>query len=560
MAIFLSGCQIVVGMSKWLAMRLPTHVIGQILVLSLGVTTVAKTQTIIEPHLHSDVAAGMPSERLGRVSFANSCSPAVQARFERGVALLHSFWWQEGERTFREVLARDPKCAIATWGIATILIGNPFGTGPAPAQTQQAKEAITRGREIGAKTERERLFVEAVAQYYEGPADRPHGARLKALSDAFEKLAARFSADDEAQIFSALYLAATQDPSEKTFATALKAAAILEVEFKKHPDHPGVAHYLIHSYDYPTIAVKGLTAARRYSEIAPSAPHALHMPSHIFTRVGAWQDSVASNVRSASTAKDENAFVDQLHAMDYLVYAYLQLARDSDARHVVEEAPSVRGDDRVRASPYALAAIPARYAIERHEWKEAAKLQPQATRFPYTAAFTHFARALGSARGGDAAAAEYDVQALARIVEALKASKDAYWATEVEVGRLSGAAWVAFARGDHGTAVDLMRAAADLEDTSEKSAISPARLVPAHELLGDMLLESGNAADAFAEYERSLLRDPNRFRTLYGAGQAAAESGNRERARHYFSRLIDMAGSGEPRPETEAARRYVATN
>jgi hypothetical protein len=531
-----------------------------LLVLVLGFPIFGSTQIADESHQHSDTATGTPPQQLGRVSFANSCAPAVQARFEHAVALLHSFWWQEGERTFREVLRRDPKCAIATWGIAAILVGNPFLAGPTPAQAQQAEAAIARGRAIGAKTERERLYIEAVAQYYEGFPGRVHGARLHLLSEAFERLAARFSEDDEAQIFSALYLTATQEPSEQTFATALQAAAILEVQFKKHPDHPGVAHYLIHSYDYPAIAAQGLSAARRYSEIAPSAPHALHMPSHIFTRVGAWPDSVASNLRSASAAKAQKESVDQLHAMDYLVYADLQLARDLDARRVVEEAPGVPDDEQIRAAPYALAAIPARYALERGAWTEAALLQPQATRFAAAAALTYFARALGAARSGDAAAAEQNVQELARIVDALKVEKDGYWTTEVEVQRMGGAAWVAFARGDRNVALDLMTAAADLEDKSEKSAISPGRLTPAHELLGDMLLESGKPAAALAEYERSQLRDPNRFRSLYGAGQAAAQSGNRDRARYYFTKLIGMAGAGAVRPEMEAARRWVTGN
>jgi len=524
------------------------HLAALLIALSLAAAT-GWAQTI-----------GKPPEQLGRVSFANSCTPAAQATFERAVALLHSFWWQEAESAFREVLARDPNCAIATWGIGTTLIGNTFAAGPTPAQAQQAVEAIERGRAIGAKTERERLFIEAVAQYYERFAERAHGARMKSLSEAFEKVARRFPEDDEAQIFSAIYLTTTQSPTDKTFASALRAASILEAQFKKHPDHPGVAHYLIHAYDYPPIAEKGLTAARRYAEIAPSAPHALHMPSHIFTRVGAWQEVATSNVRSASVAKAEKAFVDQLHAMDYLVYAYLQLARDTDAQRVVQEAPGVRGTDTVRATPYALAAIPARYAVERGAWKEAAQLQPQATRFRFTAALTHFARAVGAARSGDAAAAEPDVQELARIVDALKAAKDAYWAIEVEVQRLGAAAWVAFAGGNREAALDLMRAAADLEDKSEKAAVSPGRLVPARELLGDMLLESGQSAPALAEYERSQVRDPNRFRSLYGAGEAAAQSGNGNKVRYYFARLVELAGSGDPRPETEKARRYLATH
>jgi len=511
-------------------------------------------------------AAAIPAqekvpEKLGKVVFPTSCDAKVQPSFERAVALLHSFWWQEGEKTFRRVLEEDPTCAIATWGIATILIGNTFATGPTPADAQWAKEAIERGRAIGAKTERERLFIEAVAAYYDRFADRTHGQRIKSLADAFEIVAKRFPGDDEAQIFYAIYLTATQQPTDKKFTAALKAASILEEQFKKHPDHPGVAHYLIHAYDYPLIAQKGLTAAKRYSEIAPSAPHALHMPSHIFTRVGAWRESAVSNERSAAVAKAENEPDARLHAMDYMVYAYLQLARDGDARRVLDEAPRVAGaKPTVRSVPYALAAIPARYAMERSAWKEAAELQLHASRFPFTEAITHFARAIGAARSGDAAAAERDVQELARIVEALKATKDAYWTVEVEVQRLSGAAWVAFAKGSRGEALNLMRAAADLEDKSEKAAVSPARIVPARELLGDMLLESGRPGDALAEYERSQARDPNRYRSLYGAGQVAALSGNRDKARHYFSKLIEFAGSGDLRPEVETARRYLASN
>ncbi|MFH5832486.1 hypothetical protein [Halalkalibaculum sp. DA384] len=531
-------------------MKMHFYVAILLLALSLSIVTIASAQE----------TEGVLDEQLGRVSFVNSCTPAVQVTFERAVALLHSFWWQESEKTFREILERDPNCAIATWGIATTLIGNPFATGPTTTQAQQAKEAIGHGLTIGAKTERERLFIEAVAQYYENFTERSHGARIKSLSDAFENVARRFPEDDESQIFSAIYLRAMQDPAEKTFASALKAAAILEIQFKKYPDHPGVAHYLIHSYDYPPIAGKGLNAAKRYSEIAPSAPHALHMPSHIFTRVGSWEESIASNLRSESVAKAEKEFTDQLHAMDYLVYAYLQLARDKDAQRVVGGAPGVRGNEKVQITPYALAAIPARYAIERNEWKEAAQLRVQETRFPYTAALTHFARALGAARSGDAVAAERDVQELARIVEAMKLTNDTYWAVEVEVQRLGGAAWVAFAQGNREQSLTLMRAAADLEDTSEKAAVSPGRLVPARELLGDMLFESDRPGEALVEYEQSQRHDPNRYRTLYGAGQAAALTGDRVKARHYFSSLMEMVNSGDSRPEIEKIRRYLMEN
>ena len=346
----------------------------------------------------------------------------MQPRFERAVALLHSFSWQEGEKAFREVLENDPNCAIATWGIASILIGNTFGVGPTPEEAQKAKEAIARGRAIGPKTERERFYIEAVAEYYDRFSDRPHGARMKLLANAFEIVAKRFSDDDEAQIFYAIYLTATQQPTDKTYASALKAAQILEAQFVK-TRASGVAHYLIHSYDYPPIADKGLMAAKRYAEIAPSAPHALHMPSHIFTRVGAWEDSVATNRRSAAASKAANEPGSGLHAMDYMVYAYLQLARDKEASLVVGEAQRVTALGSAVGGTYAFAAIPARFAIERGMWKDATQLQPRASRFPYTESMTYFARALGAARSGDPVAAEKDVGELARIVAALKAAR-----------------------------------------------------------------------------------------------------------------------------------------
>ena len=502
--------------------------------------------------------AGAAPEQLGKVSFTNSCDNAVQPEFERGVALLHSFWWQAGRSAFLKVIEQDPTCVIAMWGIAAINVGNPFATGPSPADAHQAQEAITRGRSIGAKTERERRYIEAIAAYYDLYPARPHVARMQALADAFEALAARYPDDDEAQIFRAIYLVGTQDPTDKTFGRTLQAAGILEAQFARHPDHPGVSHYLIHSYDYPPIAEQGLPAARRYAGIAPSAPHALHMPSHIFTRVGAWQDSIAANERSAAVSKAENAVDERLHAMDYLVYADLQLARDDDARRVVETSALVGMP--ARAGSFAVTAMPARYALERGAWREAAQLPPSESRTAYVRAMPAFARALGAARSGDAAAAERDVQALGQLVDALKEAKDRYWAAEVEVQHLAAAAWTDYSKGNHDNALLAMRRAADLEDTSEKSAVTPGRLVPARELLGDMLLESGNPADALREYEASLHRDPLRFRSLFGAGQAAAQSGNRDKARDFYRQLVDMSGAGGARPELGTARAYLAGN
>lgn len=498
-------------------------------------------------------------EKLGKVVFPTSCDAKVQPRFERAVALLHSFSWQEGEKAFREVLEQDPSCAIATWGIASILIGNTFAAGPTPEEAQKAKEAIARGRAIGPNTERERFYIEAVAEYYDRFSDRSHGARMKLLANAFEIVAKRFSDDDEAQIFYAIYLTATQQPTDKTYASALKAAQILEAQFVKNPEHPGVAHYLIHSYDYPPIADKGLKAAKRYAEIAPSAPHALHMPSHIFTRVGAWEDSVATNQRSAAASKAANEPGSGLHAMDYMVYAYMQLARDKEASLVVEEARRVTALGSAQGGPYAFAAIPARFTIERGMWKDAIRLQPRASRFPYTESMTYFARALGAARNGDPVAAEKDVGELARIVAALKAAKNDYWATEVEVQRLGAAAWTAYAKGDKEEAVTLMRSAADLEDKSEKSAVTPGRLIPARELFGEMLLEVNRPAEALQAFETSEQHDPNRFRGLYGAGKAAALAGEQAKAKRYYGKLVVLAQNADTeRPEIIEAKAFLA--
>ena len=503
---------------------------------------------------------GTSPEHLGMVDFPNSCNPSVQATFQRAVAMLHSFRYAETEKTFREVLAQDPTCAIATWGIAAILMDNPLAAvGPSAERADRAQRAIDEGRRIGPKTQRERDYIEAVAAYYEDWANRPERARQQSRAKAFEALAARYPDDDEAQIFSALYLAATQSLEDQKYATYLKAAEILEKQFTKHPNHPGVAHYLIHSYDAPPIAEKGLTAARRYAEIAPSAPHALHMPSHIFTRVGAWAESAATNRRAAAVARTDNDGDQQLHAMDYMTYAYLQRSRDDDARRVVEEAPQVSGYIRFTAF-YALAAMPARYVIERGDWRNAAKLHTARSQYAFADALTYFARALGAARSGDAALAEKDVQQLTALRDALKNAKDDYWATEVEVNRLGAAAWAALSRGKHEEALRLMRSAADIEDKAEKHIVTPGRIVPGRELLGEMLLALERPADALKEFETSQMREPNRFRGLYGAAQASAQSGDIAKAKRYFARLVDIAGQGDPRPELVAARKFLAAH
>src|SRR5215210_6025751 len=361
--------------------------------------------------------------QLGSVKFATSCDAKVQPQFEIAVAMLHSFYYSAAEKAFRDVLARDPSCTIATWGVASILMSNPLaGQGASPKRAEVAQAAIAQGRRTPPKTQRERDYIEAVAEYYRDFSSRSERSRQESRSKAYEALAAKYPQDDEAQIFSALYIAGTQTQADQTYAAYLKAAAILEKQFVKYPDHPGVAHYLIHSYDAPPIAAKGLPAARRYAGIAPAAPHALHMPSHIFTRVGEWEASVATNLRSAEVARKGGEPNEAYHASDYAVYAFLQLARDADAKRTMDEAFKVTNyDAAARGGLYARAAMPARYAVERGNWREAAQLQPTTTKVPYTDAQTYFARALGAARSGDAAAAENEASELARIQKSLEA-------------------------------------------------------------------------------------------------------------------------------------------
>ena len=501
------------------------------------------------------------SGKLGKVQFTNTCDAKVQAELQRGVAMLHSFWFSAGEKTFRHVLEDDPQCAVATWGIAAILMSNPLaGQGASPKGAEAAQAAIEQGRKLGARTPRESEYIEAVAAYYADFANRPERARQASRAQAFEALAARYPSDDEAQIFAALYVAATQSQADQTYAAYLKAAAVLEKQFVKSPDHPGVAHYLIHSYDAPPIAKQGLPAAGRFAGIAPDAPHALHMPSHIFTRVGAWEDSIGTNRRSADVAKRDNSGVEAFHAADYMVYALLQLGRDQEAQRVHEEF--VRYGNvvpEIFVGPYAAASMPARIALERGDWAAAAQLQPQGSRFAFVEAITVFSRALGAARSGNVAAAETDAERLAALHKALVDAKNNYWATEVEVQRTEAAAWIALAKGQSDEALRLMRAAADLEDRNDKHIVTPGRVLPARELLGEMLLELKQPAAALKEFEMSHQREPNRFRGLANAARAADAAGDKRKAAGYYAALLALARNADsPRPELTRAKTYAS--
>jgi tetratricopeptide (TPR) repeat protein len=500
--------------------------------------------------------------QLGKVSFPTSCEPRVQGDFEHAVALLHSFWYNAAEEEFAAILAKDPSCTVTAWGYAAILMNNPLaGVGASPAAAKKAQDAIANARRNPPKTQRERDYVEAVAAYYDDWAAKPEKARQLARSKAFDALAAKYPDDDEAQIFDALYIAGTQSQADQTYAAYMRAVAILEPMFAKYPDHPGVAHYLIHSYDAAPIAAKGLGAARRYAGIAPDAPHALHMPSHIFTRVGAWDDSIATNLRSAKAARTGGDWPEAYHASDYAVYGYLQLARDEDARSLMEEAlRHSYGDSPIPAGPYARSAMPARFALERDDWKAAAQLEVYPyPRLVFTEGTTYFARGIGAARSGDPVAAEHEGEQLAMVQKKLEEAKNTYWATETEVQRLAVAAWIAHARGNASEGERLMRAAADLEDRNEKHIVTPGRMLPARELLGDMLLEQKRYDVALKEFEASQAREPNRYRNYAGAARAAEGMGDRRKAAEYYARLIELTrGSDGARPEVVRAKAFVA--
>jgi hypothetical protein len=510
-----------------------------------------------------DQAKNASYQQLGKVQFANSCSPAVQQKLLRSIAMLHSFWFSAAEETFQQVAAEDNQCVLAAWGFASILMANPLdGAGPPAKQAPRAQAAIDKGRQMGGKTQRERDYLEAVAAYYEDFANRPERVRSAARANAYEALAAKYPSDDEAQIFYALYLASTQLQSDQTYAASLKAAAVLERQFAKYPDHPGVAHYLLHTYDAPPTAHKGVPAAKRYASIAPDAPHALHMPSHIFTRVGAWSEAAATNRRAADVALKGNEPDQALHAMDYMTYAYLQLARDADARKIYDEALRVTGTTVRQTAPYAVAAMQARYVVERGAWSEAAKLEPLplAKLYPFAEANTYLARALGAARSGDTAAARADLAQITQRRDALKEAKNEYWATEVEVMRLAASGWIVLAEGRAEQALADMGQAADLEDRNDKHLVTPGRILPARELLGEMLLQLKRPAEALQAFEASQAREPNRFRGLHGAALAATQTGERAKAKLYFGRLVELAAHGDMRPELSAARIWLARN
>jgi tetratricopeptide (TPR) repeat protein len=507
------------------------------------------------------VAQGDVDQQLGTVHFQISCNEVAQRRFDRAMRYQHSYWYLPAKDVFEEVLKADPDCAMAHWGIALTLLDNPHNPIPQP-NLAPGLAAVEKAKAMNAKTERERDYIDAMLLMYGDYDKLSHRQRILKFRDAQEKMAAKYSDDDEAQIAYAITLNTSADLNDKTHAQQLKGAAILEPISRRLPRHPGVTHYLIHLYDYPEMANKGLEAANRYAQVAPAAPHAQHMPSHIYTRVGYWKESIDSNIASVKAAKVEKSVGNYLHAQDYMVYAYLQLGQDKQARDVIDDM--LKESDfktTVLGAHYARAASPARYAIERGDWNAASQLAVHQSPFAYAMAISHFARALGAARSDKPQAAEPDVAKLTELRDKLRESKDAYWAEIVDIQRRVAAAWVLHAQGKHDEALDAMSAAADAEDKIEKHVVTPGPLAPARELYGEMLLDRGKAKEALAAFEATKTKEPNRFRGYLGAAEAAAKLGDKATAKANYEKLLALtAGSNSERPEVAAATKFMAMN
>lgn len=516
-----------------------------------------------------------PAAQLGRVNFKISCTPKAQKQFNIAVAWLHSFEYEEAEKAFTEVSAADPKCGMAFWGIAMSNYHTIWAP-PTAAELQRGWAAIEKAKSVGAPTQRERDYIAALEIFYKDGDKVDHKTRSFAYHEAMKRLHQSYPADNEASVFYSLTLIATGMMSnDKTYVREKEAAEILNRVLAVEPKHPGVTHYLIHSYDYPALAHLALPAARSYAKIAPASAHARHMPSHIFTRLGLWQEDVESNLGAYSAAKAfavrhkmKGVWDEQLHAMDYLAYAYLQGAQDKKARAVVDELNSIQlVEPQTFKVAYAAASIPARYALERRKWDEAAKVTlPQGSwnnfpwqQFHWAEAQIYLARAVGSARSGDASGARGALEKLTAIKEALVEVKGGYdWAKQVEIARQVASAWLAHAEGKRDESLNLMRAAADLDDATDKHPVTPGAVLPAREQLGELLLELKQPAEALQEFETSLRVAPNRFNGLLGAARAAKVAGDGKAAKTYYAKLIEISRNADTvRPEIEEAKAFI---
>lgn len=528
--------------------------------------TCASISTAQEMDMHTHGGAN----NIGRVNFPVSCNRGSRIQFPKAVALLHSFWYEESAKAFAAIAKVEPRCAMAYWGQA-MSIYHPLWEQPSPQTLADGRALIQKATTLKT-TARERDYISAVNTLYKDDyAD--YVSRAIAYEHSMEQVHSKYPSDEEAAVFYSLALISSAQalPPDKTHPREKKAAALLNAVLSHQPRHPGVAHYLIHAYDSPALANLALTAARAYSRIAPAVPHALHMPSHIFTRLGLWEESIKSNLDSEAAAKDYaarmrmgGAWDQQLHAMDYLAYAYLQLAEDDKAKGVLDELNAIaKVSPEAVAAAYAFAAIPARYAIERKQWSEAAALEIRPkefawNRYPWAQAIVSYARGMGAARKGDAVTARHEMERLEEIAKQVTTGRGYNWAGQVEIQRLSVAAWGAFAEGNAEEAIKLMQAAADLEDASDKHPVTPGAIVPARELLGELLSEAGRPADALREFETSLIASPKRFNGVYGAAHAAELAGQKEKARAYYRSLMELAGGARStRAELEQAKAFL---
>jgi tetratricopeptide (TPR) repeat protein len=515
---------------------------------------------------------GEESGRLGNVHFETSCNADAQAQLDRAVAALHSFYFGEAKKSFNTALEKDPKCGIGYWGLAMTTLGNLLVSPPTSKVTADAQSLLQKGFDVGAGSQRERDYISALQALFTDADTRDHRFRSLAYEKAMESLYQRYPQDQEAALFYALALNITALPTDKTYANQLKAADILDKVSLLLPDHPGVLHYLIHSLDYPALARRALPAAERYAQVAPAAPHALHMPSHTYSMLGEWEASIQSN--RVALAAAVNAMARGLnsqpalngataHYKDFMIYAHLQVAQDGEARRVVDETITYqKAHDLTKDAIYTqtgFAAIPARYVLERKTWTEADRLETLQKTWAYAEAMTRFTRSLGASHTGDLVKAQAEIRELAALRQAAIAAKQDYWEGQIEVLRLAASAWLAQAQGQTKDALQLMRQSADLEDASEKHIAMENRLYPMRELLADLLLETGQPAKALTEYEASLVSTPNRFNGFYGAAKAAYLAGDKDKARAYYQKLLVLSTYADTeRKEIGEVRQMIA--
>jgi tetratricopeptide (TPR) repeat protein len=522
-------------------------------IVAISILLLSTVNLLAQMEQHDHHAEGV--ERLGTVTFPTSCMPAAQAKFTRAVALLHSFWYEEAEKGFRGAAAIDPQCGMAWWGVAMSNYHPVWPSPYAPAELARGVAAAAKAKAIGAKTAREQGYIDSIAAFYNDAEHVDLNTRARAYEAGMQRLTAAFPDDDEAAIFYGLSLIAhgMSVPTDKTYAYQKQAAEIFNRLLKTHPDHPGIAHYLIHSFDYPALAPLALDAAYAYAKIAPSSPHALHMPSHIFVRLGMWPETIESNLKSSNAAREHAAHAhpgsvsfDDLHASDYLAYAHLQLGQDEPVRQLADKLAAIKALDTENfAGYYAMASVPARYALERKRWSDAAALTVRPAEFPwdryaYAEAVTYFASGMGKARGGNPAGAHADVEKLKQLRQMLLDQKNTYWANQVTVQIDAVDGWTAHAEGHDDAAEASLRKAADLEDSMDKSPVTPGSILPAREMLGDFLLMTSRPQEALDAYERSLKDSPGRLNGLSGAAHAAQLAGDREKARTYYVQVAKL--------------------